>query len=139
MQDANEGATHHGKIGVTAHVAGHATQVFEIATEATLLEVMERAATLAGFAVLPPRQRPFDHLHSMIGEQIGPVIDPLDESARALPPPRRPFAALHSRTGTGHSRQQPLGCGHGGRNDPPSYSRVAKNPSRSRAVHAVSA
>jgi len=80
MQDANDRAKHHGHVNVTAHVVGHSTQVFDIGSEATLLEVMEQAATLGGFALLPPRQRPFDHLHAMNGEQVGPVIEPLDQS-----------------------------------------------------------
>jgi hypothetical protein len=41
---------------------------------------MERAARLAGAALLPPRQKPFDLLHVMTGEQIGPVIEHLDQS-----------------------------------------------------------
>lgn len=83
MQDGHERGKQHGRTSVTAHVVGHATQTFEIGSEATLLEVMDRAATLAGFALLPPRQRPFDRLHAMQGEQIGPVIEPLDQSLAA--------------------------------------------------------
>jgi hypothetical protein len=74
---------HHGghhRVEVTAHVTGHPTQEFEIGSGATLLEVMERAAELAGVALLPPRHKPFDLLHAMNGEHIGAIIEHLDQS-----------------------------------------------------------
>jgi hypothetical protein len=76
------GHGHHGgrKVDVTVHVAAHPTQTFEVGSRATLLDVMERAATLAGVGLLPPRQKPFDLLHAMNGEDAGPVIEHLDQS-----------------------------------------------------------
>lgn len=68
------------KVDVTVHVCGHPTQTFRIGSDATLLEVMERAARLAGVALLPPRHQTFDMLHAMHGEQVGPVIEDLDPS-----------------------------------------------------------
>jgi hypothetical protein len=82
-QESNAGhERHHGgrRIDVTAHVAGHAVQTFEIGGDATLLHTMERAAMLAGFALLPPRERSFDLLHAMHGEVVGPVIEHLDDT-----------------------------------------------------------
>lgn len=68
-----------GRIDVTVHVRDHATQTFKVAGEVTLLELMSDAVRFAGFALLPPKGRPFDRLYSMVGEQVGPIIDDLDE------------------------------------------------------------
>lgn len=68
------------RVDVTAHITGHATQTFTVSSTVKLLELMEHAATLGGFALLPPMQRPFDRLHSMTEETVGPVIDDLDKT-----------------------------------------------------------
>jgi hypothetical protein len=80
MHDASRISSGNGHVDVTARVGGHATQEFEIASEATLLDVMERAATLAGVALLPPMERPFDHIHEMNGDCIGTGIEFLDQT-----------------------------------------------------------
>lgn len=82
VEQESAGHGHHGghRVDVTAHVSGHPTQTFEIGSDATLLEVMERAAKLAGIALLPPRHKPFDLLHAMNGEHVGPVIEHLDQT-----------------------------------------------------------
>ena len=67
-------------VGVTVHVSGHPTQTFKIGSGATLLEVMESAAASAGLALLPPKQKPFDRLHAMNGEQLGETIDHLQQT-----------------------------------------------------------
>lgn len=68
------------RINVTAHIMGHPVQTFEIGAQATLLHVMERAAKRAGTALLPPGHHPFDRLHAMHGEQLGAVIEDLDQT-----------------------------------------------------------
>lgn len=75
------GRGHNGgrKVDVTVHVSGHPIQTFEIGSRASLLNVMEQAAKLAGVGLLPPRQKPFDTLHAMNGEQVGAVIENLDQ------------------------------------------------------------
>lgn len=82
VEQETAGHGHHGgrRVDVTVHVSGHPTQTFEIGSHATLLQLMERAARLAGAGLLPPRQRTFDLLHAMQGEQFGPVIEHLDQS-----------------------------------------------------------
>lgn len=70
----------HRLMDVTVHVTGHTVQTFEIDPSSTLLGVMEKAARLAGLALLPPRQQPFDQLHSMDGEQVGKSIQTLDQT-----------------------------------------------------------
>lgn len=94
-QPAVDGQTERstGRIDVTVHVRGHATQTFKVAGEVTLLELMSDAVRFAGFALLPPKGRPFDRLHSMAGEQTGPVIEDLDQTlAEYL---RRPGHTAH--------------------------------------------
>jgi hypothetical protein len=73
---------HHGgkKVDVIAHLSGHPVQEFQIGSDARLLDVMDKAAKLAGVALLPPKQLPFDLLHSMNGEQRGPVIEDIEQS-----------------------------------------------------------
>jgi hypothetical protein len=73
---------HHGgrRVDAIAHIVGHPVQTFQIGAEATLLEVMELAAKQAGIALLPPAHQPFDRLHSMRDEQIGPIIEHLDQT-----------------------------------------------------------
>lgn len=71
-----------GHVEVAVHIAGHATQTFAVEGGISLLELMERAAKFAGFALLPPRERPFDRLHGMRGETLGPVIQDLDQTLK---------------------------------------------------------
>ena len=68
------------RVEVTAHVTGHATQTFDAGVGMTLEQVMTRAAASAGVALLPPRSEPFDRLHEMHGEQVGAVIENLDQA-----------------------------------------------------------
>jgi hypothetical protein len=73
---------HHGgrRVDVIAHITGHDVQDFHIGSDARLWDVMDKAAQLAGVALLPPKERPFDELHSMNGEHVGPIIENLDQS-----------------------------------------------------------
>jgi hypothetical protein len=80
MQDALSFRRGDGRTNVTARVTGYATQEFEVASDTTLLQVMEQAASLAGLALLPPNEPPFDRFHSASGEEIGPVIEQLEQS-----------------------------------------------------------
>lgn len=70
------------RLEVTAHVSGHATQSFDAETGKTLEQVMAQAAALAGVALLPPEKKPFDRLHEMHGEQVGAVIENLEQTLR---------------------------------------------------------
>jgi hypothetical protein len=76
------GEDRHGgrRLEVTVHVAGHATQTFDVGAGITLEQLMAQAAALAGVALLPPRKRPFDRLHEMRGEQVGAAIENLDQT-----------------------------------------------------------
>lgn len=67
-------------VEVTAHVTGHATQTFDAQSGLTLEQLMTHAAASAGVALLPPRNKPFDRLHEMRGEQVGAVIENLDQT-----------------------------------------------------------
>jgi hypothetical protein len=85
IEQKSAGHRHGGHaVKVVAHIMLEAkkegTQEFEIGSEATLLEVMHEAAELAGFELLPPRQKPFDELHSMNGEHVGAIIEHLDQT-----------------------------------------------------------
>ena len=71
---------HGRRIAVTVHIAGHGVQTFEFREQGSLLELLETAAKLAGFALLPLRQQPFDRLHAMHGEQVVAVIENLDQT-----------------------------------------------------------
>jgi hypothetical protein len=80
-QELNEESRQRGRrLEVTGHVSGHATQTFDAEPGMKLEQVMAQAAALAGVALLPPRSKPFDRLHEMHGEQVGPVIENLDQT-----------------------------------------------------------
>jgi len=68
------------RVHVLVRIIGHEDQAFESSVHATLLEMMAEAARLGGFALLPPKERPFDRLQRLDGEAVGPVIENLDQT-----------------------------------------------------------
>jgi hypothetical protein len=65
---------------ILARVAGHGFEEFEVPGDATLSETMRETGRLTGVGLLPPGEHPFDRLHSIHGEQVGPVIEDLKET-----------------------------------------------------------
>jgi hypothetical protein len=68
------------KVQIIVRILGHEVEAFEFSRRATLLELMAEGARLGGFALLPPKERPFDRLHKVNGEEVGPVIENLDQT-----------------------------------------------------------
>ncbi len=64
---AEETARHHpNEVAVIVHIHdddGRVTQEFRVSRHATLLDMMQEAVRLAGLALLPPGERPFDRLY----------------------------------------------------------------------------
>ncbi len=54
---------------------GPRTQEFTVSRHATLLEMMKEAVRLAGLALLPPGERPFDRLYLGDDTSTGPIDD----------------------------------------------------------------
>jgi hypothetical protein len=75
------GVREHGyRLQVIVRIVGHESEAFEISPHATLLEVMAEGARLGGFALLPPKERPFDRLHKVKGHELGPVIENMEQT-----------------------------------------------------------
>jgi hypothetical protein len=92
--EVHAGGHHH--VHVSAHILEHGIETFLVTRHATLMEVMAEAARLAGFAVLPPTEHPFDRLHVMQGEEVGPVIEHLHQTIEEYlrHPDAKPYFAI---------------------------------------------
>lgn len=67
-------------IEVSARILGHGTEAFSTSPHSTLLQLLDEGARLAGFSLLPPGECPFDRLHVLVGESVGPAIEDLNQT-----------------------------------------------------------
>jgi hypothetical protein len=55
---------------------------FSLSRDATLLDLMAEGVRLAGVSLLPSADAPFDQLHNLRGNDIGPAIEDMDQIVR---------------------------------------------------------
>ena len=76
---AEETSQHHPhEVVLIVHIHdddGPRTQEFRVSRHATLLDMMQEAVRLAGLALLPPGERPFDRLYRGDDTSTGPIED----------------------------------------------------------------
>ena len=81
-QVAETAADHPHEVEVIVHIhddGGTIPQEFKVSRHATLFEMMKEAVRLAGLALLPPGERPFDRLYQGDDTSTGELSD-LDET-----------------------------------------------------------
>lgn len=70
------------QIHVTTRILGNGADPvgFRISREATLLDLTAEGASRAGVSLLPAAGTPFDRLHNLRGNEVGPAIDDLGQT-----------------------------------------------------------